>query len=146
VAKRGPDDKTAARVGKSSSSSGYVVFVSHSSFDQWVAKMIGEKVGTVGARPWLHEKDLAGGGIIVDEIMRGITACREAIVIVSEKSIASLWVPFEIGAVRIQGKRVTPILNNVAPDALAPLVDVKAIDLNNFGQFLAQLRERVGRR
>jgi hypothetical protein len=51
---------------------------------------------------------------------------------------------FEIGAVRGQHKRVTPILNNVDYDAMTPLKDVKAMDLNEFDKFLSQLKRRIG--
>ena len=43
----------------------------------------------------------------------------------------------------MQHKRVTPILNNVRPDEMAPMKDIKSIDLNNFEQFLAQLKRRI---
>jgi hypothetical protein len=50
---------------------------------------------------------------------------------------------FEIGAARIQRKRVTPILNNVGYDAIKPLKDVKAVDLNEIDDFLFQLKKRI---
>ena len=102
-----------------------------------------EKVEAVGAKPWLDEKDLAGGDVVAERIIRGIDACQEAIVLVSPKSVQSQWVAYEIGAVRGQHKRVTPILNNVTYDAMSPMKDVKAIDLNNFRQFLLELRKRI---
>jgi hypothetical protein len=123
----------------------YVVFISHSSQDAWIAKTIAEKVESVGAECWLDEKDLEGGGVIVGDIIRGIDACSEAIVLISPNSVKSQWVSFEIGGVRAQHKRVTPILNNVKPSDMAPMQDIKGIDLNKFDQFLAQLGRRVGR-
>jgi hypothetical protein len=39
-----------------------------------------EKIHALGARAWLDEKDLEGGDVIVEEIIRGIDACREAVV------------------------------------------------------------------
>jgi TIR domain len=68
-----------------------------------------EKIESVGGQCWLDEKDLAGGDIIVADIVRGIDSCDEAIVLVSPNSVRSQWVSFEIGAVRAQHKRVTPI-------------------------------------
>ena len=61
----------------------------------------------------------------------------------SQKSVKSQWVAFEIGAASGQGKRVTPILNQVNPDAIAPLKGVKSVDLNEFDDFLIQLAKRV---
>ena len=107
--------------------------------------MIAEKIQSLGAECWLDEKDLEGGDIIVDEIIRSIDACHEAIVLVSPNSVDSKWVTFEIGGVRAQHKRVTPILNNVGYDLLAPIKDVKGIDLNKFEEFLAQLARRIAK-
>lgn len=123
-----------------------MVFLSHSSHDTWVAKTMSEKISALGAQPWLDEKDLEGGDIIVEQIIRGIDSCNEAIVLVSPKSVKSQWVAFEIGAIRGQHKRVTPILNNVESEAMAPMKDVKAIDLNQCDKFLTQLKRRIEQR
>src|SRR3979411_2638471 len=91
----------------------YTVFISHSSLDAWVARVMVEKIEALGAKCWLDEKNLAGGDIIVENIIRGIDACHEAIVLISPNSLKSQWVPFEIGGVRAQHKQGTPVLNNV---------------------------------
>lgn len=121
----------------------YLVFVSHSSLDAWIAKVMVEKIEALGAECWLDEKDLAGGDVIVEDIILGIDACNEAIVLISPNSVKSQWVPFEIGGVRAQHKRVTPVLNNVKPQQMAPMKDIKGIDLNSFDDFLAQLKRRI---
>src|SRR3989442_1409546 len=99
----------------------YVVFISHSSRDSWIAQIVAEKVRALGAEPWLDVKDLAGGDIIADQILMGLDACQEAVVILSPCSVESKWVVFETGAVWGQHKRVTPILNNVTHEAVPPL-------------------------
>jgi TIR domain-containing protein len=90
-----------------------VVFISHSSHDRWIAQVIAEKIESLGAICRLDEKDLEGGDVLVAEIIQGIDACNEALVLISPPSVHSQWVAFEIGGVRAQHKRVTPILNNV---------------------------------
>jgi hypothetical protein len=121
----------------------YLVFISHSSSDRWIAEVIAEKIDGIGASCWLDEKNLEGGEVIVDRIIGGIDSCDEALVLISPQSIQSQWVAFEIGGVRAQHKRVTPILNNVSPDDMAPMKDIKGIDLNKFDRFLTQLEKRV---
>jgi hypothetical protein len=135
--------KAIAKLKKQAAISPYVVFISHSSYDLWIATVIAEKVEAVGALCWLDEKDLEGGDVIAADIIRGIDACHEAIVLISPNSVKSQWVAFEIGGVRAQHKRVTPILNNVNPEDMAPLKDVKAIELNKFEHFIAQLQKRI---
>lgn len=121
----------------------YAVFVSHSSADRWIAEVIAERIEKIGATCWLDEKDLEGGDVVVDRIIRGIDSCDEALVLISPQSIQSQWVAFEIGGVRAQHKRVTPILNNVRADEMMPMRDIKGIDLNKFERFLSQLERRV---
>lgn len=104
-----------------------------------------EKIEAIGGDCWLDEKDLEGGDVVVNEIIRGIDACSEAIVLISPNSVNSQWVSFEIGGVRAQHKRVTPILNNVKLSEMPPMQDIKGIDLNKFDQFLAQLERRIAR-
>jgi hypothetical protein len=114
----------------------YVVFISHSSSDLWIAEQMAKLIRALGAKVWLDKKDLKGGDVMADAIIGGIDACNEAVVLVSPKSVESHWVIYEIGAVSGQHKRVTPILNQVNPDAIAPMKGVKSIDLNQFGDFL----------
>jgi hypothetical protein len=121
----------------------YIVFISHSSTDRWIADVIASKIKSIGAACWLDEKDLEGGDAIVDRIIKGIDSCDEALVLISPQSIQSQWVAFEIGGVRAQHKRVTPILNNVWPEDMAPMKDIKGIELNKFGRFLSQLKKRI---
>jgi hypothetical protein len=121
----------------------YLVFISHSSADLWIAEQIAKQISALGAEVWLDKKDLKGGDVLVDEIIRGIDACDEALVLVSPKSVKSQWVIYEIGAVSGQHKRVTPIRNQVNSDAMAPMKGVKSIDLNQFDEFLIHLAKRI---
>ncbi|MBI3915190.1 MAG: toll/interleukin-1 receptor domain-containing protein [Chloroflexi bacterium] len=126
-------------------SSAYRVFISHSSHDSWIAKMMAQKIRDVGAEIWLDEKDLEGGDFIIGEIIKGIEASQEAIVLISPASIKSQWVALEIGAVLSQHKRITPILIHTNYDAMAPLKDIQAKDINKFDQFLIELMRRIAR-
>jgi hypothetical protein len=121
----------------------YVVFISHSSKDIWIATIIAEKVAALGAQAWLDEKALEGGDVILEEIRRGIDACQEAVVLVSQYSVSSQWVPFEIGAAWSQHKRVTPVLINIESEAIAPIKGIKAVSINHIDAFFVQLKGRI---
>ena len=124
----------------------YLVFISHSSKDSWIARIIAEKISALGAEAWLDIKDLEGGDIVTGKILEGLDRCHEAVVLVSPNSVGSQWVVFEIGAVWGQHKRITPILNNVSYEAITPLKEVKAVDLNDFDRFLDELAKRIPQR
>ncbi|MCI0697802.1 toll/interleukin-1 receptor domain-containing protein [candidate division KSB1 bacterium] len=128
---------------RTKSSGPYVVFVSHSSKDLWIAKTMAEKITALGAEVWLDEKDLEGGDVIIEKIIDGLEVCNEAIVLISPDSIKSEWVRFEVAGVRVLRKRLTPILNHIKPAQVASLRDVLAIELNNFEQLLDELKKRI---
>lgn len=124
----------------------YVVFISHSSVDLWIAGQMAKEIRAAGAKPWLDELEMEGGDQIRDRILRGIDACSEAVVLITPQSIKSDWVSFEIGAVSIQRKRVTPVLQYVSHDQLKILADTKSLELNRFDQYLTQLKQRIRKR
>lgn len=99
----------------------------------------------LGAAVWIDAKDLSGGDVVLQEILKAVHACDEAVVLVTPLSAGSQWVAVEIGAFLGQGKRVTPILNHVEPRAISPIQGVKSIDLNDLKRFLTELKERLGR-
>jgi len=138
--------KSAARKAKQQPAkfSTYTVFISHSSKEKWIAKQISKEIEALGAKTWLDLKDLRGGDEIRRSIKRGIRASREAVVLLSANSVTSQWVIYEAGITYDQGKRLTPILNNVAPDeTITPLQGIKAFDLNDFDVFLVELAGRI---
>ena len=139
--------KTVKRKAKRSDAaepSPYTVFISHSSKERWIAQQIAKEVEAPGAKTWLDLKDLRGGDEIRRPIKRGIRASHEAVVLLSANSITSQWIIYEAAVVDGQGKRITPILNNLAPDVMpAPLQGIKAIDLNEFDDFLIELARRI---
>jgi hypothetical protein len=124
---------------KPAESSAYTVFISHSSKERWIAGQISKEIKTLGAETWLDLKDLHGGDEIRRSIRRGIRASHEVVVVISANSITSQWVIYEAGIADGQGKRTTPILNNLtADDVPAPLQGIKSIDLNDIDNFLKQ--------
>lgn len=132
---------------KSAESSAYTVFISHSSKEKWIAGQISKEIRSLGAETWLDLKDLRGGDEIRRSIKRGIRASQEAVVLLSSHSITSQWVVYEVGIAVALGRRITPILNNLAPDvALAPLQGIKGVDLNDFDDFLVELAGRIKKR
>jgi hypothetical protein len=54
-----------------------------------------KEMEALGAETWLDTMKLLGGDNIREEIVKGITRCREAIVVVTPKSIESTWVAVE---------------------------------------------------
>src|SRR5215216_1616941 len=77
---------------KAAEPSAYIVFVSHSSKEKWIARQIAKEIEALGAKTWLDLKDIHGGDEIRRSIRRGIRASKEAIVLLSANSVTSDWV------------------------------------------------------
>ena len=135
-----------SKPGRTQKQSSYKVFISHSSLDKWIAERMAEKVTEAGADFWLDVRDLPGGGDILKEINQGVQECQEVIILFSSNSVNSHWIGFEIGVAYSKRKHLTPILNNVNYTEVSLLQGIKAIELNNFSQYLTELKKRIKKR
>lgn len=100
-----------------------------------------EALGDV--QTWLDAKDLAGGEVLEESIVEAIRQSQELVVLVSGDSVNSQWVQLEIGVALGARIHVTPILHKVPLGALKISANRVCLDLNQFEQFLSQLRQRL---
>ncbi|HUI42971.1 MAG TPA: toll/interleukin-1 receptor domain-containing protein [Terriglobia bacterium] len=123
------------------------MFLSHSSRDAWLASVVKDRIEhrIRGVEVWLDEMSLTGGEEVLRALKAGISQAHELVVIVSNESLRSQWVAWEIGMAEGQRKRITPLLNNVDHDAMAPLKGVKSYELNLFEKFLLELTRRASK-
>jgi len=126
----------------------YLVFISHSKKDRWIAKqmatLIEEEGREYGAKTFLDEKDIAGGESIPESIRRNIQECDEFLVLLSRYSIDRPWVLIEIGAAWVLERRIIAIIDKVTPEEMPDIITpYKAIDLNSFEEYLEQLINRA---
>lgn len=125
-----------------------LVFISHSEKDRWVARqmsrLIEEKGRNYNIKTFLDEKDIVGGDSIHESIRKNIQECSEFLVLLSKYSIDRPWVLIEIGAAWVLGKRITAIIDKITLDEMPDIMtSYKAIDLDNFDEYLEQLLDRV---
>ena len=126
----------------------YLVFISHSGKDRWIAKqmanLIEEKGREYNVKTFLDEKDIEGGDSISESIRESIEKCNEFLVLLSRYSIDREWVLIEIGAAWGLRKRIIAITDKVAPEEMPDIITpYKAIDLNSFEEYLDQLINRA---
>ena len=82
------------------------VFISHSSKDAEIAKSYQVKLKARGVQCWIYEHNLQFASNIAQEIRQRIAEADFLMVILSEASIHSDWVAWELGeAVRLQQER-----------------------------------------
>ncbi len=137
-----------AETGKRAAAHRYLVFVSHSTADRWIAKQIANQIETktrkYGVKTFIDEKDIEGGDSIPESIRKSIRGCDEFLVLLTPCSIHRPWVLTEIGAAWILSKRITAIIDKISPDELPDvIIPYKAIDLNQFDEYIGQLTTRA---
>jgi TIR domain-containing protein len=126
----------------------YLVFISHSYHDRWVAQQMARLILAKGRRygveVFLDVKDIEGGESIPESVRRSIQDCGELVVLLTTNSITRPWVLIEIGAAWGLEKRIVAIIDRVAPQDMPDVIHQDlAIDLNNFDTYLSQLVRRA---
>lgn len=133
---------------KKTSPRNYLVFISHSTKDRWIAKQISNllegKGRKFGVKTFLDEKDIEGGESIPQLIRKNLQDCNEFLVLLSRYSIGRPWVLIEMGAAWVLEKRIIAIIDKVTPEEMPDIISpYKAIDLNSFDEYIEQLFNRA---
>ena len=124
----------------------YLVFISHSSKDRWIARQMARLIEERDIRTFFDEKDFQGGDRIPETIKKNIKECEELLVLLSSASVQSDWVKYEIAVAWALDKKLVPIVDKLSPEQMPVLPEqVKAVDLNDFDNYLNNLVERAKR-
>jgi len=125
----------------------YRIFFSHAHKDRWIALQCApliEERGKGRVRVFLDEKDIEAGQHIGDSIRNSIKECDEFVVLLSRYSKDRPWVLLEIGAAWGLEKLIVGTTNNIEPREMPDIMyPYKAVDLNDFDQYSAQLLKRA---
>lgn len=123
------------------------MFFSYSHKDRWIAKQcvrLIEDGGGGRVSVFLDERDIEVGQSIADSVRTSIEQCDEFLVLLSRYSKDRPWVLAEMGAAWGLRKPIIVIIDKVGPKELPEIVSqYKAIDLNDFDEYLSQLFRRV---
>jgi len=99
------------------------VFISHAREDKsTVATPLAETLRRAGLRVWIDSHEITLGDNLTSKINEGLAQSRYGIVILSPDFLAKEWPKRELGALLAiemkHGKRVLPVLHNLAFDSL----------------------------
>src|SRR4051812_32880226 len=89
------------------------IFISHSSYDKWIARKISADLIKLGFETFLDEKDIKTGESIDQAIGQHLRDCDELLLLLSPQSKGSNWVFIEIGGAKALSKGVATILINL---------------------------------
>jgi hypothetical protein len=127
----------------------YRIFVSHATADKWIARMICEKLDSVGAKTFRDDRDIGGGDDIPDSIRREIKRSHELLVLLTPVSIERDWVLLEIGAAwgSSKNRRIVPVLCHIEVDQIPDLLKSrKAVAINLLDEYFREVEQRIKRR
>jgi hypothetical protein len=131
----------------------YLVFISHSSTDTWVAKQLAREIRRCGATPFLDEAEINAGEDFEELIRAALEKANELVVLLTPWALDRRYVWAEIGAAWVRRVPIIALLHGMTPEELQSMprvpVLLKKLDLlvlNQVGEYFDQLRQRVGER
>ena len=140
--------KSIRKTSRQRASKKYRVFISHATTDQWIAKVLCEKLQSVGADTFRDDRDIKGGDVIPEEIRLELKRCNELLVLLTPTSVGRTWVHLEVGAVWSRSKkvRIVSILYHATIDSIPDIIkEHKAFHLNDLDRYLVEVAERAER-
>ena len=128
----------------------WLVFVSHSGTDAWVAKQIAREIEACGATAFLAETDIDVGEDFEEDILAALEKANELLVLVSPWSLERPYIWMELGAAWIRRITIVGLLQGLTAEELqsrpsVPIILKKRVSLplNDIDVYLRQLRGRV---
>lgn len=126
--------------------SGYRVFLSHATYDKWIARILCEKIEAVGAVTFRDDRDIEGGEAIPAAIRKAIREADEVVVLLTPESIQRQWVLIELAMASMAEKRIVPLLNHVDAAQIPGIIrDARGFELNDLESYLDDLLQRMKR-
>ena len=86
------------------------VFVSYAYDDAKVAQELHAKLRDTLVTGWMDQSEIASGAAIAQRVKESLRRASAIVVLVSERSLKSQWVQFEVGAAFAMDKPIIPIL------------------------------------
>lgn len=144
MAKRSnPKSSGQTKRGAGSARRRHLVFVSHATYDKFLAKVICERLEANGIATYRDDRDIEGGDSIPESIRMAIEQCDELAVLLTPQSIQRQWVLVEIGIAIGMGKRIVPLLYHVATESIPECIRPnRGFDLNEIDSYLSDVVKR----
>ncbi len=128
----------------------YMVFLSHSSKDMWVAKQIAREIKGCGAEVFLDEAKIQAGADFAEEILTALDAADELVVLLTPWAMHRPYVLAELGAAWIRRIPIVVLLHGLTAEDLQSRPEIplfmkkrNLVDLNKIETYFGELRNRA---
>jgi hypothetical protein len=118
-----------------------LVFISYPHEDSTLVGRLTEGLSASGIETFQDTKDVAWGGRITADVQRALERAAGVVVVVSPASVASQWVPYEIGYATALRKPILPFLTHRSLQLPGYLADIRHLsDLDQVGAFIDRVK------
>ena len=122
----------------------YKVFISSTFKDIDLARDLAHRLESAGIRVNSVDKGAVSGASIPIKITRELSHADEVFVILTDESVNSSSLMFEIGAAASLRKRITPVVVGLEPSEVPSLIKkLKYIKYPDLGRYIADLAKRA---
>jgi TIR domain len=128
----------------------YLVFISHSGEDTWIARKLSADCVSAGAETFLDETQIAVGADFEVDILEALRRADELVVIITPWALNRPYVWLEIGAAWFKGIPIIVTLLGLTNSEFISRsntpVELKRrnfISLNNIDRYISELAERA---
>jgi hypothetical protein len=122
----------------------YKVFISSSYKDLDLARDLAKRLEETGVKVSSTEKSGESGGRLSKQVTKDLSNADEVVIILSDESVDSPWLMFELGAASSLRKRVTPIIVGVESNRLPSLIkSMKYIRYPQLEEYISDLEKRA---
>ncbi|HVR39020.1 MAG TPA: toll/interleukin-1 receptor domain-containing protein [Thermoanaerobaculia bacterium] len=130
----------------------WLVFVSHSGEDTWVARKIAHEITACGATPFLDDADVEVGAEFEEDMRDFLDKANELLVLFTPWALDGPYVSMEIGAAWLRRIPIVVVLHGLSakefqahPKAPVLLKKRDIIRLNDIDQYLRELKTRANK-
>jgi nucleoside 2-deoxyribosyltransferase len=120
------------------------IFISSSVRDSDLAHDLAKRLDKAGLKAITPAENIDAGENIKSKIKEELRKADEVIVILTNNSLDSQWLLFEMGYATSLDKHVTPLIQGVEPDELPEIIrQMNYIKYADLDEYIAKLQQRV---
>jgi TIR domain len=128
----------------------WLIFISHSSRDTWVAKQIAREISACGASAFLDEADVEVGDDFEERILEFLEKANELLVLLTPWALDRPYVWAELGAAWARRIPIVGVLHGLSAAELQSRESIPIflkkrdlIDINDVDRYFVELAARI---